>query len=142
MSTNIPENSLHRIFLVDDHPLIRRGLRRLFEEVRGFSVVGEANNGEDALSRIEELEPDLALVDVTLGAMGGIELVRHLSSQHPSIDVLIFSAYDDAYYVRETLNAGADGYVLKDKANDVVVEAAEAVVNGEEYLDSGVQSPL
>lgn len=136
------ERSLHRVFLVDDHPVIRQGLRQLFEEAEGFSVVGEAKNGNEALSQIEELSPDLALVDVTLGQMGGVELVRHLSSQHPGIQVLIFSAYDDAYYVRETLKAGAEGYVLKDKKNEVLLKAAQTVLQGRQYLDAGVQAPL
>lgn len=136
------DSTPHRIFLVDDHPVIRRGLRQLFEEAQGFSVVGEAKNGEEALTQIEGVSPDLALVDVTLGPMGGIELVRHLSSQHPSIRVLIFSAYDDAYYVRETLDAGAEGYVLKDKRNEVLLDAAQSVLNGHQYLDTGVRSPL
>ncbi len=142
MSTAPSDRTPHRIFLVDDHPVIRQGLRQLFEDAEGFAVVGEARNGDEALSQVEELSPDLALVDVTLGSMGGIELVRHLSSQHPGIQVLIFSAYDDAYYVRETLNAGAEGYVLKDKQNEILLEAAQTVLQGRQYLDAGVQTPL
>lgn len=142
MSEVPSDNPPYRVFLVDDHPVIRRGLRQLFEDAKGFAVVGAAKNAAEALSQVEELSPDLALVDVTLGAMGGIELVRHLSSQHPGIQVLIFSAYDDAYYVRETLNAGAEGYVLKDKKNEVLLEAAQSVLQGRKYLDANVQTPL
>lgn len=142
MSEIASDRAPHRVFLVDDHPVVRRGLRQLFDDAEGFAVVGEAKNGEEALSQVEELSPDLALVDVTLGSMGGIELVRHLTSQYPGIQVLIFSAYDDAYYVRETFNAGAEGYILKDKKNEVLLDAAQKVLQGQQYLDTSVQPPL
>lgn len=123
-----------RVFVVDDHPVVRMGLRHLFEQVDHLSIVGEAASGEEALDQISSIDPDLAIVDISLDGMGGVELTRHLATTFPGVSVLIISMHDDAYYVREAFSAGAQGYVLKDKVNKVLVEAVESVLGGERFL--------
>lgn len=123
-----------QVFVVDDHPVVRMGLRHLFDQVDHLSIVGEAASGEEALDQISGVDPDLVIVDISLDGMGGIELTRHLDTNLPGVPVLIISMHDDAYYVREAFNAGAQGYVLKDKVNKVLVEAVESILDGERFL--------
>lgn len=125
------------VFLVDDHPVVRMGLRHLFDQFDHLSVVGEAERGEEALSKISEVEPDLAIVDISLDGMDGIELTRQLVTDQSQVRVLIVSMHDDAYYVEQALDAGARGYVLKDKVNRVLLEAVETVLDGGRYLGTG-----
>lgn len=125
------------VFLVDDHPVVRMGLRHLFDQFDHLSVVGEAESGEEALSKISEVEPELAIVDISLDGMDGIELTRQLVTDQSQVRVLIVSMHDDAYYVEQALDAGARGYVLKDKVNRVLMEAVETVLDGGRYLGTG-----
>lgn len=122
------------VFLVDDHPVVRMGLRHLFDQFDHLSIVGEAESGEEALPNITEASPDLAIVDISLDGMDGIELTRRLKKEHPEVRVLIVSMHDDAYYVEQALEAGAGGYVLKDKVNSVLLEAVETILDGGRYL--------
>lgn len=130
MSTTTPA----RVFLVDDHPVVRMGLRHLFEQFDHLSIVGEAETGEEALSKILNVEPDLAIVDISLDGMNGIELTRRLGEERPQVRVLIVSMHNDAYYIEQAMEAGARGYVLKDKVNSVLLEAVETILDGERYL--------
>lgn len=145
MSENFAGGKAPRqVFLVDDHPIVREGLRLLFsktgrfEKVGPVSIVGEAENGKEALPQILELGPNLVVTDVRLGegGMGGIELTRQVKEQCPTARVLIFSAYNDPYYVREALKAGADGYVLKGNGGRNLGEATRTVLKAKRYLDS------
>lgn len=123
-----------QVFLVDDHPVVRMGLRHLFDQFDHYSVVGEAESGEEALSQISDTNPDLAIVDISLDGMNGIELTRHLETEDSDLRVLIVSMHDDAYYIEQALEAGANGYVLKDKVNSVLLDAVETVLDGGRYL--------
>lgn len=142
------ERGLHNVFFVDDHPLVREGLRLLFsetarfEKVGPFSIVGEAENGEEALPQILELGPDLVVTDVRLGeeGMSGIELTHQIQEKCPAALVLIFSAYNDPYYVRKALDAGANGYTLKGQGSKNLGEATRTVLEGERYLDPDLPS--
>ncbi len=122
------------VFLVDDHPVVRMGLRHLFDQFEHLSIVGEAESGEDALPRIIDDSPDLAIVDISLDGMDGIELTRRLETECPEVRVLIVSMHDDAYYIEQALEAGARGYVLKDRVNKVLLEAVETVLGGGRYF--------
>lgn len=136
-------NSPHRVFLVDDHTVVRMGLRRLFEETGSLSVIGEADSGKDALPQLLELSPDLALIDISLNGvegMGGIELTRHMAVQCPNVPVLILSMHEDPYYVKKALEAGAGGYVLKNQIGESLVEAVETVLAGQRYLGEGMEA--
>lgn len=122
------------IFLVDDHPVVRMGLRHLFEQFNHLSIAGEAESGEKALPQLLDLTPDLAIVDISLDGMDGIELTRRLTAERPEVRVLIVSMHDDIYYVEQALEAGASGYVLKDKVNKVLLEAVESILEGGRYF--------
>lgn len=130
------------MFLVDDHPIIRMGFRRLIEQLESFSVAGEAGSGEEALDRIPETRTDLVLVDISMPGMDGIALTGHLKRMDPDIGVIVVSMHDETHYVEKALQVGADGYILKDNVNDLLEEAAREVLAGRIYLCSEVQDRL
>jgi len=120
----------HRVVVVDDHELLRTGTRRILEETSGFTVVGEAEDGEAALRVIADTEPDVVLVDIRLPTINGIDLARQIVADHPSMTVLILSAYDDEHYVRESLAAGVSGYLLKTMPSDELVRSIRDACDG------------
>ena len=118
-----------RILLVDDHPIVRQGLRTLLEGRTGWEVVGEASDGLEALDKIESLQPDVVVLDVTMPRMNGLEACR-LIQQKPTIsgiEVLFVTQHDSPQMMREALDAGARGYVVKSNAARDLLEAVEAV---------------
>jgi DNA-binding NarL/FixJ family response regulator len=121
----------YRVVVVDDHELLRAGTRRILEEAAGFSVVGEAGDGEKALQVIAEMRPNVVLIDIRLPTINGIELARRLARDFPKTTVLILSAYDDESYVRAALSAGAAGYLLKTMPSDDLVRSIEAACKGQ-----------
>ena len=120
----------HRVVVVDDHELLRTGTRRILEETSGFTVVGEAEDGEAALRVIADTEPDVVLVDIRLPTINGIDLARQIVAERPSMTVLILSAYDDEHYVRESLAAGVSGYLLKTMPSDELVRSIRDACDG------------
>ena len=118
--------SVCRVVVVDDHELLRAGTRRILEDAVGFSVVGEAGDGNVALRVIGETEPDIVLVDIRLPVMNGIDLARQIAIDFPRTTVLILSAYDDENYVRAALAAGVSGYLLKTMPGDELVRSIRA----------------
>lgn len=138
-----------RVLVVDDHPVVREGTRRILE-VSGFEVVGEADTGEAAFELIEATLPDIALVDVRLPGMTGIELTALIRRTHPDTKVLILTAYANPAYVRAALRAGAVGFLVKTASDDQLVLAIRSVSAGTTVLDpmvsswlvSGAQEPL
>ncbi len=131
-----------RIFLVDDHRIVRLGFRTVLEELGHFEVAGEAGSGEEALEGISRATPDLAVVDIAMRGMDGIELTRALKREHPNVHVLIVSMHDDTYYVERALEAGADGYLLKDNADALMVDAVERILEGKQYLCGDIQGKI
>lgn len=105
-----------RVLVVDDHPIVREGVRRILEAQKGLQVVGEASDGAGAIALAERLKPDVAVVDVGLPDMSGLDVVRHLKAMDDAPVVLVLSMYDDAEYAREARAAGAAAYVVKDSA--------------------------
>jgi DNA-binding NarL/FixJ family response regulator len=103
-----------RLMLVDDHPLVRDGLRSRLETVPGFAVVAEADSAQTALDALTDASPDLVLIDVAMRGTSGIEATRRLLALRPGLLVLVLSMHDDPAYVREAMTAGARGYLLKD----------------------------
>lgn len=123
-----------RVLIVDDHRIVRLGLRHLLEETHCRIVVGEAKSGEEALEVFDEVQPDLVLADISMGGMDGIELTKHLKSSRPDVKVLIVSMHAESLYVHQALNVGADGYVDKGNIDGVIEEATSAVLAGKQYL--------
>jgi DNA-binding NarL/FixJ family response regulator len=130
--------SMTRILLVDDHPLVREGLRARLGTVAGIEVVGEAGDADQALEQVDTLRPDLVLMDVGMKQTNGIELAARLRERHPGLRVLMLSMYDNPEYVHRALAAGARGYVLKEAPSDEIVAAIAAVTAGEIFLGSGL----
>lgn len=123
-----------RVLVVDDHPLVRRGLRDVLAEVDGVEVAGEAGSYARALECLEEEEYELAIVDLGLGGQGGLELVKQMRARFPRVQVLVCSLHDEVLFAERSLRAGARGYLSKDEAVDRVVEAVERVIDGRIYL--------
>jgi DNA-binding NarL/FixJ family response regulator len=121
------------VVLVDDHAVVRDGLR-LVLEAQGLEVLGEAGNGLDAIRIVQELRPDVALVDITMPGMNGIEVTREICERSPGTRVIILSMHCGSEYVSRALEAGAAGYLLKECAAREVADAIAAVCNGHRYL--------
>ena len=131
-----------RLVIVDDHALVREGTSELLNRELDFQVVGQASNGEEGLELIGRLLPDVALVDVSLPGMSGLELTRKLAEQEVEVRVLILSAYDDYAYVAEALDVGVAGYMLKTATGRELVDVIRAVLNGVFVLDKSVSARL
>jgi DNA-binding NarL/FixJ family response regulator len=130
-----------RILLVDDHPILRAGLRTLLSVQRDFDVVAEAESAENALLLARTLQPALILLDFSLPGMNGADAARALKRDAPLVRVLALSVHDEVGIVRRVLDSGADGYLLKRSACDELVRAVRQVAQGETYLDPAL-SPL
>jgi len=127
-----------RILLADDHQMIRESLRSLIDAEEDLVVVGEAGDGRMALKQLDELDPDLLLLDISMPEMSGIELMEQLRGRRSGPRVIVLTAYAESTYLRQLLDAGAAGYVLKRSTIRVLVEAIRVVMNGGTYLDPAV----
>jgi len=123
-----------RIVIADDHAVVRQGTRSLLEREDDMEVVGEAGDGEEAVKLIEQLRPDVAILDVSMPKLNGVEVTRQVKPVCPATAILILSAYDDDEYVFALLEAGAAGYLLKDMDSKDVVQAVRKVYSGESVL--------
>jgi DNA-binding NarL/FixJ family response regulator len=122
------------ILLADDHVLVREGTRELLEHEKDMTVVGEAGDGEEAVTLTADLQPDVVIMDIAMPKLTGIEATKRIKAIHPDSAVLVLSAYDDDQYVFALLEAGAAGYLLKDVPSHELVEAIRAVNDGESIL--------
>jgi LuxR family maltose regulon positive regulatory protein len=127
-----------KVLLVDDHALMRRGLRTLFEEERGLCVVGEAGDGREALEKVRSLSPDVVVMDITMPRLDGIEATRAILTESPETKVIALSIHGGKRFVENMLQAGAAGYVLKDSVPEELVDAVRTVLRGEKYLSASV----
>jgi DNA-binding NarL/FixJ family response regulator len=116
-----------RVILADDHRMVRQGIRQFLEEAKDIQVVAETDNGQDALRLVEAHDPDVAVLDIRMPEMSGVEATRAIKARYPQVRVLILTAYDDDPYVFALLQAGADGYVLKTGSSDELVQAVRTV---------------
>lgn len=123
-----------RIVIADDHFVVRQGTRSLLERESDMEVVGEAGDGEEAVKLINQLRPDVAILDIAMPKLNGVEVTRQIKPLNPSTAVLILTAYDDDEYVFALLEAGAAGYLLKDVGSSEVIQAVRAVYAGESVL--------
>jgi DNA-binding NarL/FixJ family response regulator len=130
------------ILIVDDHALVRNGLRRHLEAQEDFSVVGEAVNGREGVAMTRELLPDVVIMDVAMPEMDGIEATRLVCDQFPQLKVVMLSIYDSTDNCIRALQGGAVGYVLKESASDEIVTAVRTIVAGERYFGVGVTNPM
>jgi len=136
------ERPVVRLFLVDDHPLVRDGLRARLSPLPQIEIVGEAASAAEALPLIDDLRPDLVLADVGMKDVSGIEMAAVLHERQPEVRVVMLSMYDNPEYVQQALQAGARGYVLKDAPASEIVAAIDAVSAGGTFLSPAVSKRL
>jgi two-component system NarL family response regulator len=120
-----------RVLIVDDHPVVRTGIRNMLDPAVGISVVGEASTGSEALKMIESLQPAVVLLDMKLPDMSGIEVIKHIYEKKSTSRVLGLSSYDDREFISQLLNYGASGYLLKEEVPEYIIEAVRGVAHGE-----------
>jgi DNA-binding NarL/FixJ family response regulator len=130
-----------RVLLADDHGLIRQGLRALLEG-QGFQVVGEASDGHEMLRTAEKTHPDVAIVDIRMPVLNGVDAARELTKSSPNTKVIILSQHDENQYVTEALQAGAKGYVLKSQGAQDLVHAIREVCRGSVYLSPSISNTV
>jgi DNA-binding NarL/FixJ family response regulator len=121
-----------KVLLVDDHPIVRTGIRNLLERAAEISVVGEAGDGFEALKLVEELSPDVVLLDMEMPGMNGNEVAIHLKQAGSRVKILALSAHDDKQYIQELLANGASGYLTKEEVPEAIIEAVRGVARGEQ----------
>lgn len=131
-----------RVVVADDHAVVREGIRHVLERIQGLQVVAEASDGLEVLELVEEHEPDLVVLDVSMPGLTGLEVTKKLRERGDGMGILILSMHDNPEYVLEAIRAGADGYVLKDAGPGELREAVEAIQDGREYLSERVTHQL
>jgi len=131
-----------RILIVDDHAMLREGMRTLLSQEADFEIVGEAANGEEAVTLAGKLKPDIVIMDIVMPVMNGVEATRQIRQLYPAVSVLVLSAFSDTRHIVELLEAGARGYLLKSSAGKELVKAIRAVRAGESVLDPEVTRKL
>ncbi|RKZ67670.1 MAG: DNA-binding response regulator [Gammaproteobacteria bacterium] len=127
-----------RILIADDHTILRAGIRSLLDMVPGFQVVGEVDNGKDAIHQAGQLKPDVLISDLSMPKTNGTEAIQGIKSRYPEIKILVLTVHRTEEYVHAALKAGADGYVLKDDTSDELISAIQNIANGKTYLSPSI----
>jgi DNA-binding NarL/FixJ family response regulator len=127
-----------RVLLADDHTIVRKGLRSLLEGKAGIEIVGEAQDGREALQKCAQLHPEVVLIDIAMPGLNGIEAIRQIKHRFPEIHTLVLTMHDDIEYIRQALHAGASGYVVKQAAPTDLVLAIQAAHRGDCYLSPSI----
>jgi DNA-binding NarL/FixJ family response regulator len=131
-----------RVFIVDDHPIVRQGLKLLIDQESDLAVCGEAENARSVLPAIRDLKPDIAIIDISLGHDSGIELMKNIRQQHPDLPLLVLSMHDETLHAERALRAGARGYVMKQEAPEKVISAIRQVLQGNIYVSDALGAKL
>ena len=132
----------NKVFLVDDHPIVRQGLTLLINQERDLTVCGEAEEMHSALQSIESAKPDIVVLDISLNGPDGLDLLKHLRSRHPKLPVLMLSMHDESIYAERTLRAGANGYIMKQEATDKVLIALRRILSNEIYVSDRIANNM
>jgi len=127
-----------RILITDDHLIVREGLRMIFDTVPNIELVGEANNGQEALDAVDTLHPDVVLMDLQMPVMDGITAIKHLRQLHPELAIIILTTYKEDALMHRGLAAGARGYLLKDTDRETLIDTIQAAVHGKTLLSPEV----
>jgi len=127
-----------RVILVDDHSVVRAGFKMLLATENNVEVIGEAERGEQAIQIYQELEPDIVVMDLSMPGIGGLETIRRIVQRDPEALLVVFSVHSEPVYVSRALNAGAQGYITKNSAPEILVEAISSVMRGEQYIENGL----
>jgi DNA-binding NarL/FixJ family response regulator len=142
MSRKTDSNNRSRVFLVDDHPLVREGLTNLINQQEDLAVVGEAEDSAGAVAGIAEKQPNIALIDISLKNESGLELVKDLEERFPLVGLIVLSMHDEALYAERALRAGAKGYVMKRESSKSVLIAIRRVLAGDVYVSERVVTAM
>ncbi len=131
-----------RIFIVDDHAVVREGLTKLIEQEADMCVCGAAEDGPAAMNRLLQLQPDLAVVDISLTSSNGLELVKGMKLRYPEMPVLIFSMHEESVYAERALRAGASGYIMKSESPSILINAIRKIRQGKIHLSDKMTEQL
>jgi len=123
-----------KILIVDDHPIVRQGLAELVNHENDLAVCGQAEDAHQAMKAIKELRPEIAVIDISLKEISGIELIKDINVRYPNLPVLALSMHDESLYAERALRAGAKGYIMKAEATEKVITAIRKILNGEIYV--------
>ncbi len=127
-----------RVLLAEDHTIVRKGLRSLLDKESGIKVIGEAEDGRDAIKKTEALQPDVVVMDIAMPGLNGLEATRQLKKRFPEMKFIILTVHANEEYVLQTLRAGASGYLVKKAAPSELISAIQAVCQGESYLSPSI----
>jgi DNA-binding NarL/FixJ family response regulator len=131
-----------KIFVVDDHPMMRQGLAQLIHNEPDLELCGEAEDAATALQLIDELQPNLAIADISLRSGTGIELIKDLQVRHPELAILVLSMHDESLYAERVLRAGGRGYVMKQEGGKKIMEAIRQVLSGQTYVSASIAAKI
>lgn len=131
-----------RILIVDDHPILRMGMRELLNQEEGFEVCGIAENISSARKAIAENTPDLAIIDISLGGDNGLDLVKEMSEENRNIAVLVLSMHDESVWAERAIRAGARGYIMKKEAAESIVSAVKNIMSGKVHVSEAIMAQL
>lgn len=131
-----------KIYIVDDHPVVRRGLCQFIDSREGFSVCGVAGTADIAIAELNEKNPDVVIVDINLKGTSGIDLIKAIRSRYKGMYVLVLSMHEENEYVERAMRAGANGYVLKNDREELLIEAVSAVMNNKLYLSDSIKDRM
>lgn len=131
-----------RILLADDHPLIRSGMQTLLQGVEGLEIVGEAEDGEEAVIKTGELSPDVLIIDISMPKLSGIEATKIIKQKFPKTRILALSMHEDEEYVTQVLKSGANGYIVKSSEKEELISAIRAVASGDDFYSAKISGMM
>jgi len=131
-------NKRIKVLLVDDHAVVRAGFKLLLSAVSSIEVIAEAECGEQAIQLYQQFQPDVVVMDLSMPGIGGLEAIRRIIQRDERANILVFSVHNEQVYVRRALNAGAKGYITKNSAPEILVEAIEKIQQGLQYVERGL----
>jgi DNA-binding NarL/FixJ family response regulator len=131
-----------RVFVVDDHPIVRQGLALMINQEADLAICGEAENAQSALAAITALMPEIVIVDISMSGPDGLDLLKDLRGRYPALPVLILSMHDETVYAERALRAGANGYIMKQEATEKVLDALRRILGGEIYVSDRISKKL
>ncbi|HTU48154.1 MAG TPA: response regulator transcription factor [Bryobacteraceae bacterium] len=132
----------HKVFIVDDHPIVRQGLAQMIRREPDLTVCGEAEDAQSALQMIYALKPDILIVDISLHGPDGLDLLKSVRAKDPTLPVLILSMHDESIYAERSLRAGANGYIMKQEATENVLVALRRILNREVYVSPQIANKM
>ncbi|MDH3327616.1 MAG: response regulator transcription factor [Desulfobulbaceae bacterium] len=131
-----------KIVIAEDHTILRAGLRALLSTQKNLEVIGEAGDGREAVRIVDNLEPDLLLIDLSMPKLNGMEAIKEIKSQHPSIKIIVLTVHKSDEYIVASMKAGADGYMLKDAGQNELLLAIEYVLNGKMFISPSISDKI